>query len=98
MIGNDTKDQDNSQYLLSFYGIECPHCERMLPFIKKLEEEKGVKVEQIEVWHNEENARILEGYDKDGACGGVPFFYNTETKAWLCGEVTYEEIVEWAKK
>ena len=41
-------------------------------------------------------ARLMESYDVDGACGGVPFFYNTQSKGWLCGEVTYEQIIDWA--
>ena len=35
-------------------------------------------------------------YDKD-YCGGVPFFYNTETNKWICGETDYEELKKWAK-
>lgn len=84
-------------HLLVFYGTECPHCEHMFRLVSRFEEEHGIRLEKIEVWHNEENTRIMEGYDQDGACGGVPFFYNTKTKAWLCGEVKYEEILAWAK-
>ncbi len=82
--------------LLYFYGTECPHCERMLVLVKKLEKEKNLSVEEIEVWHNEENTRMLEGFDDDN-CGGVPFFYNTKTKAWLCGEASYKQILKWAE-
>ena len=64
--------------LFEFYGKECPHCERMQPLIKRLEKEENVKVESIEVWHSKENQAKYEQYDK-GLCGGVPFFYNTET-------------------
>ena len=84
-------------HLLVFYGTECPHCEHMFRLVARFEEENGVRLEKIEVWHNEENTRIMEGYDVDGTCGGVPFFYNTKTKAWLCGEVKYQEIIDWAK-
>lgn len=82
--------------LLEFYGTECPHCIRMKPLIAQLEKEEGVAVETHEVWHNENNARIMGTYDT-GLCGGVPFFYNTETKAFLCGEVSYEELKRWAR-
>lgn len=77
--------------LLEFFGQECPHCFRMKPLLKKAEEELGVKFESCETWHNEENARLMEQYDK-GYCGGVPFFYNTATNKWICGEVSYEEF------
>ncbi len=81
--------------LIDFYGTECPHCIRMMPKIERLEKELNVKVKRMEVWHNEENAKVLEKYD-DGSCGGVPYFYNTKTKKSLCGEVSYEELKAWA--
>jgi thiol-disulfide isomerase/thioredoxin len=84
--------------LMNFYGLECPHCERMEPLMAQLEKETGVAVDRIEVWHNEDNAKKLESLDKDGACGGVPFFINTETGKTICGEATYEELKTWAGK
>ena len=84
-----------SSHLLEFYGTECPHCVRMHKLVEKLEKEEGVKVDTFEVWHNEENAKKLEEIDKD-MCGGVPFFYNTETKKWICGEEEYKELKNWA--
>lgn len=83
--------------LIDFYGTECPHCLRMEPLVEKLEKETGVKVEKVEVWHNEENAKKMEGYDK-GRCGGVPFFVNTDTDAIICGETSYENLKAWAGK
>ena len=84
--------------LINFYGTECPHCERMMPLIDRLEKETGVTVERLETWHNDANATKLEAMDKDGACGGVPFFINLDTKATICGEATYEELKAWAGK
>ena len=81
--------------LLMFYGKECPHCERMEPLVAKLEREEGITVERSEAWHDDANAKKLEELDQ-GLCGGVPFFYNTETKESLCGEVPYEEVQVWA--
>jgi len=81
--------------LLSFYGEECPHCQTMEPLIEQLQNETGLKVDRLEVWHNEENLKTLQSYDKD-LCGGVPFFYNTENKKWICGEATLEELTSWA--
>lgn len=68
----------------------------MDPLIGRLEKETGAKVEKYEVWHNEENAKKLQEHDK-GLCGGVPFFYNTDTKKFICGETSYEKLKEWAK-
>jgi len=83
-------------HLLEFYGTECPHCVRMHRHVEHLEKEEGVKVESLEVWHNEENEKRLLELDKD-FCGGVPFFYNMETKKWICGETDYEILKKWAK-
>jgi thiol-disulfide isomerase/thioredoxin len=83
--------------LINFYGTECPHCERMIPIMDKLEKETGVTIERLEVWHSEANRAKYETYDRDDACGGVPFFVNTTTSKTICGEATYEELLEWAK-
>ena len=67
----------------------------MHELVEKLEKEDGVKVDRFEVWHNDENAKKLEAIDK-GLCGGVPFFYNTESKKFICGEADYKELKNWA--
>jgi thiol-disulfide isomerase/thioredoxin len=46
-------------HLLEFYGEECPHCKDMHKLVVKLEKEEGIKVEALEVWHNEENEKRL---------------------------------------
>ena len=60
--------------LIEFYGTECVHCKEMDPIIKKVEKDLGIKITRLEVWHNSENAKLLEKYDKnpDGSefCGG----------------------------
>lgn len=81
--------------LYEFYGDECPHCDNMEPKVKELEEKEDVEVEQLEVWHNEENAEKMNELD-DGKCGGVPFFYNTESDEWICGETDTETLRKWA--
>jgi thiol-disulfide isomerase/thioredoxin len=83
-------------HLIEFYGTECPHCERMNELVLKLEKEEGVQVEKLEIWHNKENEMKMRECDK-GFCGGVPFFFNTKTSKWICGEATYEELKNWAK-
>ena len=77
-----------------FYGEECPHCHDMLPIVDKLIAE-GIKIEKLEAWHNEENAKKQEGLDS-GKCGGVPFFINEESEQWICGGTTEENIRKWA--
>lgn len=61
-----------------------------------MKEHPEIKVERKEVWHNAANMKLIKDFDKNDGCGGVPFFYNDQTKAWLCGEVQYEEIKQWA--
>ena len=81
--------------LLEFHGQECPHCVVMAPLIARLEQETGLKVKQYEVWHNAANAGKMQEYDK-GLCGGVPFFFNTESGKYICGEESYENLKQWA--
>ncbi len=83
--------------LYEFYGEECPHCQKMRKLTDKLMKEfPQTKVVRKEVWHSKENMKLIKEYDSGDLCGGVPFFYNDETKGWLCGEVEYKEIKEWA--
>jgi len=82
--------------LLEFYGDACPHCVKMDGLVKQLEKEEGVSLERFEIWNNEENSAKMSELDK-GLCGGVPFFYNTETKAYICGEASYDDLKAWAK-
>jgi thiol-disulfide isomerase/thioredoxin len=81
---------------MDFYGQECPHCVKMNPLVDKLEKEEGIKVERLETWHNEENVKKYEQLEK-GRCGGVPFFINTDTDKFICGEASYEDLKKLAK-
>ncbi len=84
-------------HLLEFYGTECPHCVHMHELVERLEKEESVKVDVFEVWHNPENEKKLLAIDNGELCGGVPFFYNTQTKKFICGETSYEILKKWAK-
>ncbi len=83
--------------LLYFYGEDCPDCIRMQARLDRLENEEGIIITRLEVWNNKENDELCMKYD-DGACGGIPFFYNTKTGKSLCGEVTYKELKIWAQE
>ncbi len=82
--------------LLEFYGESCPHCMTMKPLVAQLESEMGIKVETFEVWNSDENAKKYDEIDC-GECGGVPFFYNTESKKKICGAATYDVLKAWAQ-
>ncbi len=59
---------------------------------------EGFDIERIEIWHNEENNKMMEKLDcEPEPCGGVPFFLNQKTKKTVCGEVPYNELKEWAE-
>lgn len=81
--------------LYEFYGDGCPHCIAMKPLVEQLRGE-GFDVEQFETWSNEENAAKLEEIDQ-GMCGGVPFFYNTDSKQFICGSTDYDALKKWAE-
>ncbi len=81
--------------LLEFYGEECPHCKRMEPHVERLRKE-GHAIESYETWHDEKNAAMLAKYDR-GLCGGVPFFFNTDSGKHVCGAVGYDELKAWAE-
>ncbi|MFB6216017.1 MAG: hypothetical protein ABEJ72_03490 [Candidatus Aenigmatarchaeota archaeon] len=86
--------------LYEFYGDECPHCEKMEPVVDEVEEEEDVEIQRLEVWNDRDNAKKQYELDQDDSgdklCGGVPFFYNTETDEWICGEADKEELKAWA--
>lgn len=89
--------------LIMFHGRECPHCVRMMSLVEKLEKETGIKLEKLEVWHDEKNADLMRSYRELIApkCGGqlrTPTFMNTETNDIMCGEVEYEELKDWASR
>ena len=81
--------------LLEFYGEECSHCQTMRPLVERLEKE-GFKVEKYETWHDAENKLKLWDLDK-GYCDGVPFFINTDSNKFICGEAGYEDLRSWAE-
>lgn len=81
--------------LLEFYGTECSHCQNMEPLIERLKQE-GYVIEQLECWHNDANEARRQELDKE-FCGGVPFFYDTSSGHWICGETDYESLKKWAQ-
>lgn len=81
--------------LLEFYGETCPHCLTMAPLVEQLKEE-GFEVEQYEVWNDEKNAEKMKEFDT-GLCGGVPFFFNSDSKQFICGSTDYDTLKAWAE-
>ena len=87
-------------HLLMFTGTECPHCDVMRPLVIKLFHDTGFSVEEHDTWKHQPDFRLMENYQEsinDPDCDGIPFFYNTKTKKYLCGEVSYRKLKEWAE-
>ena len=82
-------------YLLQFTGKGDDYCEAMEPLTKRLRDELGVKIRCFEVWYGTKNIELLQKLDR-GRCGGVPFFYNTKSKRYICGATTYDNLKSWA--
>ncbi len=83
-----------NEHLLFFYGEGCSHCKKMEKLVQDLKKE-GIELTHIEVWNNEDNAKMMESLDKK-SCGGIPFFINTKTEETICGEVSYKKLKKWA--
>jgi len=89
--------------IIMFYGAECPHCKVMMPLVERLEKETGIKIEKLEVWHDEKNANLMRKHEKaivqaSGGIFGTPAFIASNEKRALCGEMPYEELKKWATK
>ncbi len=82
--------------LIMFTGLECPHCDAMRVLCARLMFDEGLMVTELEVWHNKENEKLLAQY-RTPDCDGLPFFFNTKTGHYLCGEVSFRELKNWAK-
>jgi hypothetical protein len=83
--------------LLFFYGLDCPHCLEAERAIDDLILE-GFEIEKLEIWHNEENDKLMEELDVgENACNGIPFFLNKKTGQRICGDAPYQEIKKWAE-
>ena len=87
--------------LIEFYGTECVHCKEMVPIREKLEKQLKVKITRLEVWHDSNNAKLMQQYDKDEQgnefCGGVPFFYSEKTGKKICGNTSFVKLKAWAE-
>lgn len=94
---------EEGKRLIWFHGKECVHCRRLRPTVDQLEAE-GVPIVELEVWHNEENAKLMKKYGEaiSKACGGelgVPCFYNEKTGKALCGgSLSLEKIRAWTSE
>ena len=75
-LDNITK-KDSKVNIYLFWGDGCPHCKEEKLFLKSIENEYGnlFNVYEFEVWHNEENEKIMKEFGKamDDNLTGVPY-------------------------
>ena len=75
-LDNITK-KDGKVNIYFFWGDGCPHCKEEKLFLKSIENEYGnlFNVYEFEVWHNEENEKIMKEFGKamDDNLTGVPY-------------------------
>lgn len=83
--------------LLYFYGKECGFTKKAEPAVSELEGKLGRRLNRLETWHVSENQKKYAEVGGDRSCGGVPFFYNLETKESVCGARGIEILEAWAK-
>jgi len=69
----------NQEGVTLFYGNGCPHCEDVEKFNKENDIKSKVVFEELEVWKNKENAKIMKDAAKicelDLEKIGVPFLF-----------------------
>lgn len=82
--------------LLFFYGKGCSYTSKVEPFIFELESVLGKRVQRLETWHDDANRNLYAEVGGHRDCGGVPFFYNRETKKSMCGAVALDALKCWA--
>lgn len=82
---------------MMFYGRESPECKEMNKLLDRLEEEEGIEVKCLEVWHDSSNQSLMMKYAEE-RCIGVPFLFNSDTGDYICGESSYKRVKEWAKE
>jgi thiol-disulfide isomerase/thioredoxin len=85
--------------IIMFHGRECPHCRVMHPIVDRLIAE-GCRIEKLEVWHDENNAKKMRDFSDiiRAASGGdlpVPTFLDQAGKRAICGEMSYEDLKQW---
>ena len=66
--------------LYFFHGAECPHCaEEKSDLLKDLKKDKDVEIIEYEVWHNEENAKLVRILLIDSENNDFGFFIITKS-------------------
>jgi len=79
VVSKITKDKviEGKMNIYLFHGAECPHCKEEAEWLKKIKTQYGnyVNVIKYEVWHDEENQKMMKKVSKklEADADGVPF-------------------------
>jgi hypothetical protein len=90
--GEDGRPQNPD--LLYFRGETDKYSEMMEPLNRELARE-GFNMKRFEVWYNTRNTELMQHLDL-GRCGGVPYYYNKNTKRFICGATDINNLRNWA--
>ncbi len=91
---------DSEADLILFWGVGCPHCEKVKEFITQNNLESKVKVAYKEVYNDAGNQKILESTvqkcpEIDSSRGiGVPLAFDVKNSKCLYGDTP---IIDWLK-
>jgi len=84
-----------------FYGEECPHCKAMISIVAQVENETGIAIQKLEVWHNDTNKQTYlmhaDSIQRDCGLLGVPAFYAKKTDKAICGELSAEALKDFIR-
>ena len=69
---------------------------RIEPDVMELEIKLGKQLNKLETWNSEENQKLYDEVGGPVSCGGVPFFYNKNTKQSICGAMGIDAMIAWA--
>ena len=95
-VGETTPTDQNAE-IIFFYGQECPHCKSVEKYITDNNIEEKVNFIQSEVYHNNDNAKLMVEKQKECSLdekmiGAVPFLW-TQEKCFI-GQ---DEIIQFFK-
>jgi len=88
----------NSEKIILFYSIGCPHCQKVDEFIKENKIKEKISFEEKEVSLNKKNSKKL--VEIANKCGfneneiGVPFLWDGENQKCIIGD---EPIINFFK-
>src|SRR3989339_901976 len=87
-----TNSPENNADIVIYWGIGCPHCEKVKEYIKTNQIDQKLKITLKEVYYNKKNQADLQSTAKqcpaqDTSQGiGVPFAFVPSDKSCLVGD------------